>query len=243
MTGFLSEDMTYSCAIFPELDADLTDEKSAQNPWSGGGLKRVLPVYSLPPSPPSSEPSDSRTDVMETTHMPLDINEASQLNGEDPLHTAQINKLQHIIDKLHIPPSSASGSVRVLEIGSGWGALAIRMAQQFPHVEIDTLTLSSAQKALAEQRIAAAGLTDRITVHLMDYRNMPAEWEGCFARFVSVEMIEAVGREFLEDYWRVADWALQKKGAVGVVQVITIPEASGCFAFFLPFSSCNENIS
>ena len=237
--------MTYSCAIFPELDADLTDEKSAQNPWNGRGLKRVLPGFSLPPSPPSSEPSDSesRTDITETAHVPLDINEGPQLNGEDPLYAAQINKLQHIIDKLHIPPSSASGSVRVLEIGSGWGALAIRMAQQFPHVEIDTLTLSSAQKGLAEQRVAAAGLTDRITVHLMDYRNMPTEWEGCFARFVSVEMIEAVGREFLEDYWRIADWALQKKGAVGVVQVITIPEASKCFAFFVPFSGCNENIS
>jgi cyclopropane-fatty-acyl-phospholipid synthase len=232
--------MTYSCAIFPELDGDLTDEMSAQNPWSGGGLKRVLPGHSFPPSPPSSEPSDSRVDVMVT---PLAINEASQLNEEDPLHAAQINKLQHIIDKLHIPPTSTSGPVRVLEIGSGWGALAIRMAQQFPHVEIDTLTLSSAQKDLAEQRIAAVGLTDRITVHLMDYRNMPAEWEGCFARFVSVEMIEAVGREFMEDYWRVADWALQKKDAVGVVQVITIPEASGCFALFLPFLGCNGNVS
>ncbi|KIM48716.1 hypothetical protein M413DRAFT_437892 [Hebeloma cylindrosporum] len=224
--GFLSEDMTYSCAIFPELDGDLTDEKGARNPWSGSqGLKRVLPTHFLPPSPPSSEPSDSQADVMETTHMPLDINATIQLNEVDPLYVAQINKLQHIIDKLHIPSASASGSVRVLEIGSGWGALAIRMAQQFPHVEIDTLTLSSAQKELAEQRISAAGLTDRITVHLMDYRNMPAQWEGSFARFVSVEMIEAVGREFLEDYWRIADWALQKKGAVGVVQVITIPEA------------------
>ena len=225
--------MTYSCAIFPELDGDLTDEKSTQNPWSRGqNLKRVLPGYSLPPSPPSSEPSDFQADVMETIQIPLEINKTSELNEQDPLHAAQIIKLQHIIDKLHIPPASASGSVRVLEIGSGWGALAIRMAQQFPHVEIDTLTLSSAQKDLADQRIAAAGFTDRITVHLMDYRKMPAEWKGSFARFVSVEMIEAVGREFLEDYWRVADWALQKKGAVGVVQVITIPEASGCFRVF-----------
>jgi cyclopropane-fatty-acyl-phospholipid synthase len=69
----------------------------------------------------------------------------------------------------------------------------------------------------------------------MDYRNMPAEWESRFARFVSVEMIEAVGREFLEDYWRVADWALQKKDAVGVVQVITIPEANAYFALLPAF--------
>lgn len=66
----------------------------------------------------------------------------------------------------------------------------------------------------------------------MDYRNMPLEWEGRFARLVSVEMIEAVGREFMEEYWRVVDWAMMKKGAVGVVQVISIPEASGSFNYF-----------
>jgi len=60
---------------------------------------------------------------------------------------------------------------------------------------------------------------------LLDYRSMPKEWEGRFSRFVSVEMIEAVGREFLAEYWRVVDWAMEKKGAVGVVQVISIPEA------------------
>jgi len=229
--------MTYSCAIFPELDGDLACQKCKQYPCSGApGLKLVRAKYPLPVSP---EPDGSRLHVDATHHIPLDINEPSHLKEEDPLYSAQMRKIQHIIDKLRIPSSSMSRPVRVLEIGSGWGALAIRMAQQFQHVEIDTLTLSTAQKALAEQRIAAAGFTERIRVHLMDYRNMPAEWEGCFARFVSVEMIEAVGRNFLEDFWRIADWALQKKGAVGVVQVITMPEASACFVYYLPFSDFN----
>ncbi|THG94401.1 hypothetical protein EW145_g8147 [Phellinidium pouzarii] len=54
---------------------------------------------------------------------------------------------------------------------------------------------------------------------------MPAEWAGAFDRVVSVEMVEQVGREFLEEYWRVIDWALNPTTGVGVVQSITIPEA------------------
>ena len=56
--------------------------------------------------------------------------------------------------------------------------------------EVDTLTLSIEQKAMAEERIKAAGLQDRIRVHLMDYRRMPKEWAGRFDAFVSVEMVE-----------------------------------------------------
>ncbi|PPQ75642.1 hypothetical protein CVT26_001622 [Gymnopilus dilepis] len=247
--GFLSGDMTYSCAIFPDLDGDLVEEKDSQNIWNGGqGLKRLASKLQLPPSPPSSEPSETPSESIAT---PAEINEHSpslqRVTGpydsslpEDPLHTAQIRKLQHIINKLHIPPPSASGEpIRLLEIGTGWGALAIRIAQQYPHVLIDTITLSSAQKVLAEQRIAAEGLDDRITVHLMDYRNMPSEWKGRFARFVSIEMIEAVGKEFLERYWEVADWAMEKKGAVGVVQCITIPEARSS-SFFLDDDNAND---
>jgi cyclopropane-fatty-acyl-phospholipid synthase len=57
-------------------------------------------------------------------------------------------------------------------------------------VEVDTLTLSIEQKAMAEERIRAAGLQNKIRVHLMDYRDMPAEWAGRFDAFVSVEMVE-----------------------------------------------------
>jgi cyclopropane-fatty-acyl-phospholipid synthase len=85
--------------------------------------------------------------------------------------------------------------------------------------------LSVHQKNLAEQRIAKAGLQDKIRVHLMDYRSMPKDWEGRFDRVISIEMIEAVGREFLTQYFTVLDWALTKNGGVGVIQAITIPEA------------------
>lgn len=233
--GFLSEDMTYSCAIFPELDGDLTEGNDGQNKWSGGQALKRLDPFPLASSPAVSEPSEvpqckdspelppEGTSLSRTSPTPTETN-------DDPLFAAQVRKLQHIIDKLHIPPPRPdSAPLHLLEIGTGWGALAIRIAQQHSHVHIDTITLSSAQKVLAEQRIAALGLDNRITVHLMDYRSMPPEWKGRFSRFVSVEMIEAVGREFLEGYWKIVDWAMEKKGAVGVVQVISIPEASECY--------------
>ncbi|KAE9405689.1 CFS1-like protein [Gymnopus androsaceus JB14] len=197
--GFLSKDMTYSCAIFEDLDGDLKDGFD-RGQWSGGhGLHRLGQ---------GSQPSSQSLTLPQN-----DID-------SDPLEVAQLRKLHHIIQKANILPSN-----RVLEIGSGWGSLAILIAQTVPNTTIDTLTLSVAQQSLARQRIRAAGLEDRITVHLMDYRDMPSEWEGRFDRLVSIEMIEAVGREFLETYWQKVNWALKKKDAVGVVQVITIPEA------------------
>lgn len=89
---------------------------------------------------------------------------------------------------------------------------------------IDTLTLSIEQKHLAEARIAAAGLTSSITVHLMDYRSVPASFLGAFDRVISIEMIEAVGQEFLDTYFGVVESCLNERG-IAVVQVITMPEA------------------
>ncbi|KAG5652823.1 hypothetical protein H0H81_003539 [Sphagnurus paluster] len=200
--GFLSEDMTYSCAIFEDLDGDLKDGLPI-SPWSGGqGLTRLT-------SKSSSNPSDAPTRP-NTNASP----------AHDELYEAQMRKLNHIMLKAKIQPGH-----RVLEIGSGWGSMAMLIAKTYPGTHVDTLTLSVQQQTLARERIAAAGLADRVEVHLMDYRHMPSEWEGAFDRVVSIEMIEAVGAEFLEKYWQVVDWALKQKTGVGVVQVISIPEA------------------
>ncbi|KIJ42342.1 hypothetical protein M422DRAFT_31315 [Sphaerobolus stellatus SS14] len=197
-SGFLSEDMTYSCAIFEDLDGDLKNSQDRRGAWSGGqGLERI-----------GNKPTSSDVKV---SRIPDSID-------PDSLYHAQIRKIHHIIAKADIRPGH-----RVLEIGSGWGSFAIE-AVRLTDCTVDTLTLSVHQQALAQERIREAGLQDNITVHLMDYRNMPSEWEGAFDRFVSIEMIEAVGKEFLEIYWGVVDWALKKKEAIGVVQVITIPE-------------------
>lgn len=104
----------------------------------------------------------------------------------------------------------------MLEIGSGWGELAIRAARRGATVR--TITLSSEQLALAEQRIAEAGFSDRVEVVLMDYRDLTGEYDAV----VSVEMIEAVGHDYWPTYFSTIDRVLAPGGKVAI-QAITMP--------------------
>ncbi|EIN11137.1 CFS1-like protein [Punctularia strigosozonata HHB-11173 SS5] len=139
----------------------------------------------------------------------------------ESLEDAQMRKMRYIIELTEVKPGH-----RVLEFGTGWASLSILLAQTVDCI-IDTVTLSVHQATLARRRIADAGLSDRITVHLMDYRQclQKSEWAGAFDRFVSVEMIENVGREFIAEYWGVVDWAMKPRDSAGCVQVITMPES------------------
>ncbi|KAI0335778.1 cyclopropane-fatty-acyl-phospholipid synthase [Cubamyces sp. BRFM 1775] len=226
--GFLSEDMTYSCAIFPELDGDLRPHVHASA--ASEASTPSLSGASTPSTLAGSDTANNKDIAYDTVHMPplspattrreLSDEDLQRKEKEDPLAAAQYRKLRHIIRKADIRPGH-----RVLEIGSGWGALAILITSTIPGTSVDTLTLSTQQAALARARAEAAGLTERVRVHLLDYRNMPREWEGAFDRVVSVEMVEAVGPEYMETYWAKIDWALNKDTGAGVVQGITIPEA------------------
>ena len=138
----------------------------------------------------------------------------------DTLAAAQQRKLAHIVSRARILPGH-----RVLEIGSGWGSLALYIVRHVADVQIDTITLSDNQCAHVRAEVARHGFEDRIQVHLLDYREMPREWDSSFDRVVSVEMIEAVGLENVEVYWSAIDRVLKKKNAAGVIQGITIPEA------------------
>ncbi|KZW00437.1 cyclopropane-fatty-acyl-phospholipid synthase [Exidia glandulosa HHB12029] len=192
--GFLSKDMMYSCAIYEDLDSDL--RRAPPKP-----MAVIDQLAGLKNASESSEASSTVDDA--------DV---------DDLHQAQLRKIQHILAKAKLRDGH-----RVLEIGSGWGEMAIQACKN-ANCEVDTLTLSSEQKKLAEERIAAAGLQDRIRVHLMDYRKMSDDWKHSFDRVISIEMVEAVGIEFLPTYWSVIDWALKPSGGVAVVQAITMPE-------------------
>jgi cyclopropane-fatty-acyl-phospholipid synthase len=135
---------------------------------------------------------------------------------DEPLEVAQYRKLDRIIQQARIQ----SGD-HVLEIGSGWGSFAIRAGQK-TGCKVTTLTLSLEQKVLAEERIRAAGLQEQISVLLCDYRNhVPLK---PYDKIVSIEMIEAVGKEFLETYFEKVDHCLKKEGGIAVFQVITMPE-------------------
>lgn len=106
----------------------------------------------------------------------------------------------------------------LLEIGTGWGGLALHAARHYG-CRVTTTTISQAQFELARERIAAAGLGDRITLLLEDYRSL----KGRFDKLVSIEMIEAVGAQYLEGYFSRCSSLLEANGAM-LLQAITIQD-------------------
>lgn len=129
------------------------------------------------------------------------------------LHAAQIAKIDRACRKLDLQPSD-----HLLEIGSGWGALAIHAARNYG-CRVTTTTLSPAQRALARERIAAAGLNDRVEVLLVDYRDLT----GCYDKAVSIEMIEAIGHRSYQTYFRKVAQLLRPQGMF-LLQAITIAD-------------------
>ncbi|KAF8625729.1 hypothetical protein AX15_005220 [Amanita polypyramis BW_CC] len=148
------------------------------------------------------------------------LSEGEKIAKQETLHEAQVRKLKYVIRKANILPGH-----RILDIGCGWGSLAIMIAETVPSTKIDAITLSVHQQAWAQERIAHAGLSDRITVHIMDYRRMPPDWENAFDRVFGLGVIEHIGNTFLDEFWRVVNWVLKPKDALGVVEVGTLPEA------------------
>ncbi|PWW76522.1 cyclopropane-fatty-acyl-phospholipid synthase [Tuber magnatum] len=140
---------------------------------------------------------------------------ATATTGE--LEAAQYTKLCRIITSAKIKSTD-----HVLEIGTGWGSFAMEAVAR-TGCRVTSITLSMEQKALAEERIAAAGMADKITVLLCDYRALPVQ-EKRFDKIVSIEMLEAVGGEYLEKYFQVIDCVLKRDGGIAVFQCITIPE-------------------
>ncbi|NUO89628.1 MAG: class I SAM-dependent methyltransferase [Dermatophilaceae bacterium] len=127
---------------------------------------------------------------------------------EQSFEEAQLRKVHAILDMAKVGQGS-----RVLEIGTGWGTLALEAARR--GAKVTTLTLSKEQAALAHERVAAAGHADDVDIRIQDYR----EVEGLYDAVVSVEMIEAVGEEYWETYFRTIDERLAP-GGVAAVQAI-----------------------
>lgn len=114
------------------------------------------------------------------------------------LEEAQEAKKAHIAAKLALAPGQ-----RILDIGCGWGGMAITLAK-LEKVEVLGITLSEEQLALARQRAAAAGVADRVTFELIDYRDLAARAPGRFDRIVSVGMFEHVGAANFDTFFRAA---------------------------------------
>lgn len=129
------------------------------------------------------------------------------------LHEAQIAKNDALCRHLRLQPTD-----HVLEIGTGWGGWSLHAAQNYG-CRVTTVTISRQQRDLAVKRIAAAGLANRIEVRLQDYRDIT----GQFDKIVSIEMIEAVGHQYLPDYAAACHRLLKPAGLLAL-QFITVPD-------------------
>lgn len=129
------------------------------------------------------------------------------------LHEAQLAKFDSICRKLDLRPGE-----RLVEIGTGWGGLAVHAAKHYG-VHVTTTTISREQHAWARAAVEREGLGDRVTLLLDDYRDL----RGTYDKLVSVEMIEAVGHQYLDTYLATCSRLLAPHGA-GLIQAITLQD-------------------
>jgi len=127
----------------------------------------------------------------------------------DQFEEAQLRKVDAILDAAAVRHGS-----RILEIGTGWGTLAIRAAQRGAHVT--TLTISKEQADLAQERVNAAGVSHLVDIALRDYRDQTGEFDA----IVSVEMIEAVGEKYWPTYFKAIDSLLAPGGKVALQAIL-----------------------
>lgn len=129
---------------------------------------------------------------------------------ESTLAEASIAKYDRICRKLGL-----SGADHLLEIGTGWGGFAIHAAGRYG-CRVTTTTISGEQHRLASERVARAGLSDRVMILSQDYRDLA----GSFDKLVSIEMIEAVGHHFYDDFFRVCAERLKPDGAMALQAIV-----------------------
>ncbi len=133
--------------------------------------------------------------------------------ADEPLEAASRRKLDRICRKLQLAPGQ-----RVVEIGTGWGGFALHAARHYG-CHVTTTTISREQYERAEQRVREAGLQDRVTLLLQDYRDL----SGRFDRLVSIEMVEAIGHQYLDTYFGKVATLLEADG-MALIQAITIED-------------------
>lgn len=133
--------------------------------------------------------------------------------ADTPLHDASLAKLERICSKLDLGPTDS-----VMEIGTGWGGFAIYAARNYG-CKVTTTTISRQQYEFAQAKIREAGLEDRITLLFDDYRDLSGQYD----KLVSIEMVEAVGHQFHDSYFRKCCDLLKPDGRM-LLQAITIAD-------------------
>ena len=133
-------------------------------------------------------------------------------HADSTLEQAQQHKLRLLCDKLQLQPGD-----HLLEIGTGWGSLAIFAATHYG-CKVTTTTISREQHDYAAERIAAAGLGDKITLLFEDYRLLTGQYD----KLVSVEMIEAVGHQFYQTYFKKCSSLLKPNGLMLIQSILIL---------------------
>jgi cyclopropane-fatty-acyl-phospholipid synthase len=134
---------------------------------------------------------------------------------EMTLHEAQLAKLDRVCRKLDLSPDD-----HLVEIGTGWGSLALHAAGEYG-CRVTTTTISKEQHAVASERVRAAGLDDRVDVLMEDYRDL----RGSYSKLASIEMIEAVGWQYFDAFFRACSNLLAPDGLM-LLQAITITDSA-----------------
>ncbi len=143
----------------------------------------------------------------------LTYSSAIYTNQNDTLEIAQKNKYQHLINLLNIKENN-----KVLEIGCGWGGFSEHLAKNY-NVSIDCITISKKQFEFTKNRIFKAGLNNKVNVRFLDYRDLKDKYD----KIASIEMIEAVGENYLDKYFGTIKNSLKDDG-IAAIQGITIKD-------------------
>jgi cyclopropane-fatty-acyl-phospholipid synthase len=156
--------------------------------------------------------------LFETEYVNGSNGDAPKLVFKDSLEEAQVRKVDALLSRLEpLGPEET-----LLDIGFGWGGICIRAAEKYG-CRVHGITLSTEQKALAEEKVRAKGLEHLVTFELVDYRVF-ARQGRTFDRIVSCEMIEAVGHSHLNNFFESVNKLLSPEG-IFVMQAITMPDA------------------
>ena len=140
----------------------------------------------------------------------LTYSSAVYLKQNDNLETAQKNKFQKLINLLDIKEGS-----KVLEIGCGWGGFAEYLAKNY-NISLDCITISKNQFDFTKKRIFDAGLNNKVEVKFLDYRDLKDKYDN----IVSIEMIEAVGEKYLNQYFETIKKSLTKNGTAAIQGIV-----------------------
>jgi cyclopropane-fatty-acyl-phospholipid synthase len=161
-----------------------------------------------------SEHYDVSNDFFRLFLDPSMMYSSARWEGTDSLEQAQTNKNDSLCRFLQLKPTD-----HVIEIGTGWGGWALHAVKKYG-CRVTSLTISQAQHDLAVERVKAAGLSDRITVKLEDFRDHQGTYDKC----VSIEMMEALGHKYLPAFCASIGRLLKRDG-IAAFQYITCPDS------------------